>query len=114
MFTHHKFSKRLSEAICEPTNQLPANENTESPYRQPESYPSKGGTPDEPRDPCYGYEDKKNLLTCAGPESLEYGLLTVAVCIPGMLKTKPVRIISAKLLTRYQRRSTAARQGARI
>lgn len=79
----------VSGAICKPKNQLPGDGSTgsrdDSSRTEPETNPLRGSVPYVPRDPCYAYEDKNTLLTCAGPESIYQGVLSVARCIPGEL-----------------------------
>lgn len=87
------YSRQTPGSMCNPKSHMPDSQSNEqhNPFsnKQPEANPSRGNIPYVPRGPCDTYEDQNILLTCAGPESVHRGLLMVARCVPGKIKSKP-------------------------
>lgn len=74
---------------CSNRNQPPTGKSPVPFGRQPKkavplfSKPKKANSPI--KTPCDQYGDKDILLTCAGPEAIYHGELTVLNCVPGKL-----------------------------
>lgn len=87
------YSRQTPGAICKPKAHV--GQSSESPddssKKTPEPNPSEERVNQTPRGPCYAYEDKEILLTCAGPECTFQGRLTVANCVSGKPRYSPTR-----------------------